>query len=359
MEVGGPARPTTPTQVLQCLIWPGWHPGIAFYQGARKCRHLKAEAIRGTLALLRTQAHLPKEVRALVEAVAPDDEDEHLERDWCDAIDGLRILYHASPTGTERERELLLSVARNKRLVAGMRRALPAEPKVAPTWMAVLLADGSVESRAVTDRFLHAYTKYPELLEALKGFRGAASGAQGDLRRAGLRSMDQGLLTADGFWEILDEASASGEPAEFVRDHLATLQPNHIAEFDQHFSTMLRRAYRQDLWGAAFLMLGGCSDDGFRDFRAELIGRGRAVFERVVKQPDCLADGLTDIEGDEMLPNVANDVYRAKMRKDLPRTADQKERPGPSGEPWDFADHSEMRRRYPRLYSRFGQAENG
>ncbi|MGO2042828.1 MAG: DUF4240 domain-containing protein, partial [Cellulosimicrobium funkei] len=49
-------------------------------------------------------------------------------------------------------------------------------------------------------------------------------------------------------------------------------------------------AYAWPVWGAAYLVEGGCSDDGFMDFRDGLVLAGRAVFERTLADPDTLAD---------------------------------------------------------------------
>lgn len=50
------------------------------------------------------------------------------------------------------------------------------------------------------------------------------------------------------------------------------------------------RSYRWDLWGAAYVAKGGASDDGFEYFQRWLISRGRTDFERVLADPDALAD---------------------------------------------------------------------
>src|SRR5215472_15971622 len=42
--------------------------------------------------------------------------------------------------------------------------------------------------------------------------------------------------------------------------------------------------------GAAFLIAGGCSDDGFIDFRAGLIAQGRDWYHEAAASPDSLAD---------------------------------------------------------------------
>jgi hypothetical protein len=53
-------------------------------------------------------------------------------------------------------------------------------------------------------------------------------------------------------------------------------------------------SYHVDLSGAAYLINGRCSDDGVEYFRGWLIAQGRATYERVVADPDALAD-LRDI----------------------------------------------------------------
>jgi hypothetical protein len=356
-------RLLTPKQVIDRLIWKDWEPSVAFYEGSRECRRLDAQLIRGVVAALRKRRALPLDARALVEAVDPAVADDELKRDWQAAIDGLRVLYHASPKGTSRQRELLLDVARNRKLVAAMRVASTVASDLDPTWMAVLIAEGSPKSRAVAARFRKRYAKrYPEWLPPLELFRGALDSPRHRARApnrprpsaAAARHASR-PMTASRFWEIVDEASQAGDPAESLRERLEDLEPKQIAAFDRHFFAMLRKAYRSSLWGAAYLMRGGCSDDGFRDFRAELIARGRAVFERALKDPDSLAEDGFDIEGDEALPNVASEVFLEKTDRDLKAAAGETRRP--AGKGWDFDDADEMRRRYPRLYQRLAKVQ--
>ena len=50
-------------------------------------------------------------------------------------------------------------------------------------------------------------------------------------------------------------------------------------------------AYKYGLWTAASVMeKHGCSDDGFIDFRAWLVGQGKAVYMAALKDPDSLAN---------------------------------------------------------------------
>ncbi len=45
----------------------------------------------------------------------------------------------------------------------------------------------------------------------------------------------------------------------------------------------LALAYHWDLWALAYMAQGGCSDDGFRDFRAWLILQGKELFEAALQ----------------------------------------------------------------------------
>jgi hypothetical protein len=169
-----PQRLATAQQVIDRLIRPGWDPSSAFYDGSKVYRGLNAKLIRETVTELRARQALPRDVHALIEAVDLNADDNELRKNWQDAIRGLRVLLYASPKGTARQRNLLLDVARNPRVVAAMQVALESGHKPDPTWIAVLIAEGSAKSQSIVDRFRHDYaTHYPELLRALELFNGA------------------------------------------------------------------------------------------------------------------------------------------------------------------------------------------
>ncbi|HLJ57420.1 MAG TPA: DUF4240 domain-containing protein [Chthonomonadaceae bacterium] len=75
-----------------------------------------------------------------------------------------------------------------------------------------------------------------------------------------------------------------------LADALKRLSPEEVAGFEWRFREASRRAYRWGLWAAAYWLCGGCSDDGFTDFRACLISLGRAAYESALHDPDSLAD---------------------------------------------------------------------
>lgn len=75
------------------------------------------------------------------------------------------------------------------------------------------------------------------------------------------------------FWAVIERARADtgGAGAEVVAeravDMLAVLPPEQIAAAAQTLWDLMAGSYRGDLWAAAYLINGGCSDDGFEYFR--------------------------------------------------------------------------------------------
>lgn len=99
-------------------------------------------------------------------------------------------------------------------------------------------------------------------------------------------------MNEDQFWQIIERAKAEDdeEQIELIQGALAKLAPEDILEFQRIFERFHRVSYRTDLWGAAYLMNGGASDDGFDYFRGWLIAQGKKVFEAALENPDSLAD---------------------------------------------------------------------
>jgi len=111
------------------------------------------------------------------------------------------------------------------------------------------------------------------------------------------------MMNEDQFWDIIDTSRRQAckvkrQPTDdfidahekTLADELRKLPPEQIAAFDYRFGDYERLAYRWDLWAAAYWLHGGCSDDGFMDFRACLISLGKEWFFRVLDDPDFLAD---------------------------------------------------------------------
>ncbi|MER8222691.1 DUF4240 domain-containing protein [Streptomyces sp. NPDC094143] len=165
------------------------------------------------------------------------------------------------------------------------------------------------------------------------------------------------------FWELVDDAreAAEGDPeeqADLLVERLARLDPDSVLDFARHFESRYNRAYRWDLWGAAWVLLDGASDDAFDFFRCWLIGQGREVFEGALHDPDALADLLGDfdeeIDGDgEELGYAADEAYEQLTGVVAPDLEIPPPPAEPEGTPLDFEDERLLAERYPRLWERF------
>src|ERR1700683_5267196 len=95
------------------------------------------------------------------------------------------------------------------------------------------------------------------------------------------------------FWEIIATARERTRPgipfSQALTGCLADLPPPDIQRYQQRFDLMRTALYRRDVWAAAYLIEGGCSDDAFTDFRAGIIGQGQHWYDAVTESPDNLA----------------------------------------------------------------------
>lgn len=147
---------------------------------------------------------------------------------------------------------------------------------------------------------------------------------------------------------VLGGGIAAGE----LRHALRALPSEKILAFDRRCLDYFRRSRTWSLWGAAGLIHDGAPDDTFDYFRSWLIGRGRAVFEAALRDPDSL-DGVATAESlDDVLYAAAGEAYRAVTGVEIAW----------DGEDWpelrkdfDLSDRAELKRRYPRLFARFTQ----
>ncbi|WP_405687885.1 DUF4240 domain-containing protein [Streptomyces sp. NBC_00057] len=167
------------------------------------------------------------------------------------------------------------------------------------------------------------------------------------------------------FWNLIDDARAQvTDPAdaeavvERASALLAARPRDEIVAAQQLLWDLMAASYRAPLWAAAYTINGGCSDDGFDYFRGWLIAQGREVFERVVADPDTLAE-LPEIraaapEGMEMecerMLGVAWEAHRAATGEDMPGNSFTIDYPALDPEwDFDFDDAERVALRLPKL----------
>jgi hypothetical protein len=166
------------------------------------------------------------------------------------------------------------------------------------------------------------------------------------------------------FWKIIDASRKQGRgdldaQLKLLRSRLEQLDPDEIVQFGRIFEEYHTKAYTWDLWGAAYLIGGGCSNDGFLDFRGWLISKGEKVFQRALEDPESLVLVVKDDEEDcqfEGFQYAASQAWEQKTGNslhDFPYYYGLEPRSEPAGERWG-EDGDDLKRRLPKLWKKFG-----
>lgn len=167
------------------------------------------------------------------------------------------------------------------------------------------------------------------------------------------------------FWEVIAASRRGLNPeravgnqsrqARGLEELLRALPPEDVLAFLQCFEGRLVESYRWDLWAAAYLIHGGCSDDAFDDFRSWLISMGREAYQAALADAESVGTlaALPGIEkaSFERFQYVARRVYRDKTG--LAPEVEVAYPQSPAGDEWR-EEAGELRRRFPRLWAMYG-----
>ena len=121
------------------------------------------------------------------------------------------------------------------------------------------------------------------------------------------------------FWNIIEKANDSTDDflamGEFLKKDLCKYDWHDILHFQLIFDEYYKISDKMHLWAAAYVINGGCSDDGFDYFRAGLIAQGKNIYLLALKNPDALVDtSVDDSAWDfEELLSVAQSAFLEKM----------------------------------------------
>lgn len=155
-------------------------------------------------------------------------------------------------------------------------------------------------------------------------------------------------------WKLIDDArAAAGDDDEVflekLSERIAPLAEKQLLSVAEFIEDRVEEANAWDLWGAAYVLNGGCSDDGFLYFRRWLVAQGRHRYEAAVKQPESIADWASADSPHELeeLTFVVADAYAAASGKNLFDVMGARDQSAePVGTPFDEAS---VVMRYPRL----------
>jgi hypothetical protein len=157
------------------------------------------------------------------------------------------------------------------------------------------------------------------------------------------------------FWSLIASSKSDckgdlGNQLEWLQRELQQRPESEILDFDRVLHEQMRLSYARDLWAAAYIINGGCSDDGFDYFRAWLIAQGTEIFHDALIDAEILVDvAEADVEL-ELLLYVAVKAYEARTNRKFPYpTYPKTELVGPE---WD-EDEESLKKKYPKLFAKF------
>lgn len=161
------------------------------------------------------------------------------------------------------------------------------------------------------------------------------------------------------FWEIIERSLDSEEPYESIFSQLSEINREDILSFHYILTQKLAEACVFPVLAANFVISSYVSDDGFKEFRAWLIGQGMLKFNKAIVDPETITDWLDKddvdkIEGEQML-SVAQDVYEEVYEDDFLDKVKFEREPELVQE-WPD-NKAEYRNKWPRLVDKFWNQE--
>lgn len=165
------------------------------------------------------------------------------------------------------------------------------------------------------------------------------------------------------FWNIIQQSRGTKNKISHDRQikSLTKILTSHdktdIIEFDKLFHDMLSKSYTWDLWGAVYIINGGCSDDTFDYFRSWLIGQGESIFYKCINDPEALIDVLKPEEEYEWegFAYCATDAYEKKTGEELISSVkfdNEQNDIEPLGQKWN---ENELSTLFPNLWEAFSE----
>ena len=103
------------------------------------------------------------------------------------------------------------------------------------------------------------------------------------------------LMTEEQFWTIIENSNRGRN----LKECLTPLSEEELFGFRYWWIHFCHISYKQELWAVAYVVLGGCSDDGFDYFRFWLIVQGQKVFYNALENADTLCDVFSELEDPE------------------------------------------------------------
>lgn len=173
------------------------------------------------------------------------------------------------------------------------------------------------------------------------------------------------MMDTTVYWQLIEdslkETTEQEEQEEYLVNRLKVMNPQDIIGFHLRTGSLMVRSYLSELWCAAYINNGGCSDDGFEYFRCWLISRGKEAFYTVLEKPDRLLDFAGEEFADydyefESFGYVAVYAFERKTGKSIyshieDRLRDASEGYAPVNFNWEEDNPDSMKAICPRLFA--------
>ncbi|SDB82298.1 DUF4240 domain-containing protein [Shouchella lonarensis] len=101
------------------------------------------------------------------------------------------------------------------------------------------------------------------------------------------------------FWQLINQSRQQEEPEEWLLEVLSSKGEDAAVGFEYMVRSLMQKSYMSSLWGAAYVLMDGCSDDTFDYFRGWLIAQGEEVFNKVLQNHEYLAEYISEENLDE------------------------------------------------------------
>ncbi|MBS1560226.1 MAG: DUF4240 domain-containing protein [Bacteroidetes bacterium] len=166
------------------------------------------------------------------------------------------------------------------------------------------------------------------------------------------------LMDEEVFWNIIksskDKSKSDYElQIEELANELRQLTPDEIVLFGNSFRFFRGQANTWELWGAIYVIQGGCGDDSFNDFREWVIGQGKDFYYKTINDPESLVEVPTDeiVEVEwEGLGYVPTTVFQELTGQEMPCPFE--ENYDTTGIEWE-EESDDLRRMFPVLYAKY------
>lgn len=171
-------------------------------------------------------------------------------------------------------------------------------------------------------------------------------------------------FSEEDFWNIIEKTNQQCDgdkdyQADLITEILSTRPIDDLFQFDRIINELHSKSYRSDWWGVAYLINGGCSDDGFDYFRLYVISLGRKIFDEALDNPETLSKYLNENNfgewGAETIHYSASYAYEQKNGgEDFNELANKND--GFQGLPeivldWQEEDNS-LEMKFPKLFKK-------